>query len=209
MNQRPGTFDKIIFASSNKTKLAEVRYIFERKYGVTEILSLEDVGLNITCEEIGQTYADNSAFKAFNIYSQLEYDNKLIPVLADDSGYEFAQWPDALGLYTARQLDKYPVEKLDMNGDLSVTQCSALTLIYTQKSNNHYANVKMSQAFYTVKGLAINVTKGDYGSYYMNSFIPLGETRTFGELGIDYICNESARALALQYLINNDIVKND
>jgi XTP/dITP diphosphohydrolase len=200
-------YSKIIFASSNQTKLKEVRYILQEcEFPNLEILSLDDIGLKVTCEEDGKTYVENAMIKAFNIYRQLPDEYKGIPILADDSGYEFAQWPGKLGLNTHRQLHDYPVEHLDMSGDLRVSQHSAMTFLYTPYDNNcETQKVNLLNSYQVVYGKAINEQRGNYGSYYMNSFIPIHQNRTFSELGMEYICNNSARAITLSRIVEDKI----
>ena len=109
---------KIIVATNNKGKLKEIREILSDY----ELLSLEEVGINVKVEEDENTFKGNSLKKANEI---LKIAN--IPCIADDSGLcidIFNGWP---GVETARFLgdkasqedrNKYILEKMkDKSGE--------------------------------------------------------------------------------------------
>lgn len=77
---------KIILATSNKGKIAEIRKILAQS-GI-EIISLADLPVIEFPEETGVTFRENAEAKA-----RLIFDRFGLPVLADDSGLEV----DALG----------------------------------------------------------------------------------------------------------------
>ncbi len=209
----------ILFASGNKTKVAEVRAIFEECAGpFINIVTPEEVGLtDVEVDENGSSYRDNAYIKARAFYEaadkrHLIYDWSDCPqrhgceidaVLADDSGYEVAQWDNLPGLKTHRLLKEFPVSKIDMTKDCTAFQCSAIC--FYSLSEVYIVDAK-------VPGIMINQERGNYGSYYMNSFIPnktfvislspTPDNKTFGELGFDIIIQNSARARALDNVIN-------
>lgn len=78
----------MIFASNNKGKIKEIKEIF-KDY---EILSLNDVNINIDIIENGNSYYENALIKAKKIYELTG-----IPTIADDSGLEILglnRWPN-------------------------------------------------------------------------------------------------------------------
>ncbi len=109
---------KIIVATNNKGKLKEIREILSDY----ELLSLEEVGINVKVEEDENTFKGNSLKKANEIFKIAN-----IPCIADDSGLcidIFNGWP---GVETARFLgdkasqedrNKYILEKMkDKSGE--------------------------------------------------------------------------------------------
>ena len=86
----------IIFATSNKNKMVEVRKILE-ELGM-QVLSMEEAGIHINIEENGKTFEENALIKAKSIY---EMENNSI-ILADDSGLEIDYLNKEPGIYSAR-----------------------------------------------------------------------------------------------------------
>jgi XTP/dITP diphosphohydrolase len=86
---------KIIFATQNKGKAAEVKAIFAGSQ--IEIISLYDLGSKIDVEETGSTFRENAFLKAKTIYEIYKE-----PVVADDSGLEIEQLDGRPGVYSAR-----------------------------------------------------------------------------------------------------------
>ena len=87
----------IVFATSNKGKMKEVREIM--RDADFNILSLEDVGIDIEVVEDGETFEENSIKKALEI---MKISEKI--VLADDSGLEIDFLGKAPGIYSSRYL---------------------------------------------------------------------------------------------------------
>lgn len=78
----------MIFASNNKGKIKEIKKIF-KDY---EILSLNDVNIDIDIIEDGNSYYENALKKAKKIFELTG-----IPTIADDSGLEILgldRWPN-------------------------------------------------------------------------------------------------------------------
>lgn len=96
---------KLVLASNNKGKLAEIREILKTKY---EVLSLEDCGIDIDVEETGNTYEENAIIKAKAIYEIAG-----IPVISDDSGLSVYALGGEPGIFSAR----YAGEEHDDNAN--------------------------------------------------------------------------------------------
>lgn len=77
---------KLLLATNNAGKVAEFRQLLEGCGW--EPVTPEDIGLNLSVEEVGQTYAENASMKA-GAYAKASG----VVTLADDSGLEV----DALG----------------------------------------------------------------------------------------------------------------
>ena len=71
---------QIILATKNKNKLVEVKAVLGNDY---EVLSMEDIGIDVDVEENGTTFEENATIKAEAICKICGK-----PVMADDSGLE-------------------------------------------------------------------------------------------------------------------------
>ncbi|MCL2822339.1 MAG: RdgB/HAM1 family non-canonical purine NTP pyrophosphatase [Firmicutes bacterium] len=69
---------KLIFASNNKGKIAEVKKILGDNF---EVLSMSEIGFFDEIEETGDTFEENAQIKARAIFDRFK-----IPVFSDDSG---------------------------------------------------------------------------------------------------------------------------
>ncbi len=87
---------KLIIASNNKNKIAEIKKILSPWF--EEILSMREAGVEAEVEEDGKTFEENALKKASEI-------QKLLPgcaVLSDDSGLEVDALGGEPGVYSAR-----------------------------------------------------------------------------------------------------------
>ena len=96
---------KVVLASHNKKKMAEMRAILS-ELGV-ELLSQADVGVDIEPEETGTTFEENARIKAEAIMQATG-----LPAIADDSGLVVDALNGEPGVYSAR----YGGEGLDDTG---------------------------------------------------------------------------------------------
>ena len=87
---------RIIFATGNTDKMAEIREIL-KDLGM-EILSMKEAGVNPEIVENGKTFEENSLIKARAVHALLPDDI----VMADDSGLEIDYLDGAPGIYSAR-----------------------------------------------------------------------------------------------------------
>lgn len=86
---------KVVLASRNKHKLAEISQITE-KFGM-ELVLQADLGVDIDVEETGSTFEENSLLKAEAVMKATG-----LPALADDSGIAVDALDGAPGIYSAR-----------------------------------------------------------------------------------------------------------
>ena len=91
-----GMKKQILLATNNYGKIEELRKILAFLTGI-ELISPNQIGLNLDVEEIGVTYEENAVLKA-ETFSKA---SGLIS-LADDSGLEVNALNGAPGLYSAR-----------------------------------------------------------------------------------------------------------
>lgn len=86
---------RFVLASRNRSKLREMQTILG-ELGI-EVLSQEEVGLDIEPEETGSTYEENAAIKALAVMKASG-----LPAIADDSGLSVDALGGAPGIYSAR-----------------------------------------------------------------------------------------------------------
>ena len=86
---------KVVLASKNKHKLAEISKITE-KFGIELVLQSE-LGIDIDVEETGTTFEENSFLKAEAVMKASG-----LPALADDSGIAVDALNGEPGIYSAR-----------------------------------------------------------------------------------------------------------
>ena len=86
---------KVVFATNNKNKLAEIREMLAGS-GI-EVLSLADIGCHADIPETSPTIEGNAIQKA-----QYVFDNYHISCFADDTGLEVTALGGAPGVYSAR-----------------------------------------------------------------------------------------------------------
>ena len=86
---------KVVLASKNKHKLAEISKITE-KFGMELVLQSE-LGVDIDVEETGSTFEENSFIKAEAVMKATG-----LPALADDSGIAVDALNGEPGIYSAR-----------------------------------------------------------------------------------------------------------
>jgi len=77
---------KIIYGSSNKAKLQEVKEFFKNNKIDTEVLSLKDIGFNEQIEENGETFEENSLIKARAIKEFCNKNDINEIIITDDAG---------------------------------------------------------------------------------------------------------------------------
>lgn len=86
---------KIIFASNNQNKVAEVKEILKDKN--VEIVSLKEAGIDVDVEENGTTFEENALIKARAVCKMTGS-----VTMADDSGLEVDYLDKQPGVYSAR-----------------------------------------------------------------------------------------------------------
>jgi len=85
---------RLIIASSNKDKVREIKEIL---YGIYEVVSMKEAGIEMHIVEDGTTFEQNAMKKATALYGVLKE-----PVLSDDSGLCVDALNGAPGVYSAR-----------------------------------------------------------------------------------------------------------
>ena len=202
---------RLVFASNNAHKLAEVRAMMPADITV---LSLSDIGFEQDIEETGTTLEANSAIKAEAVYHWI-LDNgqwTMDGVFADDTGLEIDALDGKPGVYTARW---YLVngERLVVSGEREIFAANrAKALRELAGKTNRGAQFRTVITLIrvsgerlvvsgTVRGRIATEEYGEGGFGYDPIFIPEGYDKTFGELPAEIKNGISHRARALAALV--------
>ena len=193
---------RLVFASNNAHKLAEVRAMMPADI---EVLSLSDIGFEQDIEENGKTLEENSVIKAEAVYQWI-LDNgqwTLDGVFADDTGLEIDALDGQPGVYTARWfLRDEGVKGLKDEREIfgGAQFRTVITLIWTQESGFRSQDAPL-QVSGVVRGRIATEEHGEGGFGYDPIFIPEGYDKTFGELPAEVKNGISHRARALAALV--------
>ena len=205
---------KIVFATNNAHKLAEIRQILGDSI---EVLSLKDIGCDADIPETGQTLEENAKQKAHYVYERYHLD-----CFADDTGLEVDALGGEPGIYSARYASMEAgalshdseanmsklLLKLGENNNRKARFRTVIALI--QKRNVcpcGCTSVTQEHLFEgIVEGEITRERSGHEGFGYDPIFRPDGYDKTFAELGADVKNQISHRARATQkladYLLN-------
>lgn len=215
---------KLVFASNNAHKLAEVREIMPA--GI-EVLSLREIGFEHEIDETGTTLEENSRIKADAVCQYLR-DRKIeiSGVFADDTGLEIDALDGRPGVYTARWYrlgESHTVPQLtDERAVFAANRAKALrelagktnrgaqfrtviTLIKLSEVSDQLSGVSNQLSEIQVEGIVrgriATEEYGEGGFGYDPIFIPDGYDKTFGELPAEIKNTISHRARALENLV--------
>ena len=190
---------KLVFATNNEHKLAEVRAILKDTY---QVLSLKDINCFEDIPETADNLEDNARQKAQYIYEHYHVD-----CFADDSGLEVDALEGAPGVYSARYA------ALEGTGEPHDAKANTNRLLRELKGkNNRKAQFRTIVCLILdgkehlfegiVKGKINEKERGSAGFGYDPVFQPEGYSETFAELGNDVKNSISHRALAIKALVN-------
>ncbi|QLE02403.1 non-canonical purine NTP diphosphatase [Galbibacter sp. BG1] len=185
---------KLVFATHNKNKLAEVQAMIPSHI---ELLSLDDIGCHEEIEETGKTIEENAAIKANYVFEKYE-----ISCFADDTGLEVSSLDGAPGVYSARyagaqknsedNIDKL-LKEMEGKKDRSGRFKTVISL-RTDRERIIFNGI--------VSGEITSERKGSNGFGYDPIFKPEGYTQTFAELSSEEKNKISHRAKAMEQLID-------
>ena len=193
---------RLVFASNNAHKLAEVRAMMPAE---VEVLSLSDIGFDSEIEETGTTLEENSRIKAEAVYYWINdqmVNDKMVNVsgiFADDTGLEIDALGGKPGVYTARWAGepaanrKKALSELAGKTDRGAQFRTVITLI---KMNGERLAVSG-----IVRGRIAEEEYGEGGFGYDPIFIPDGYDKTFGELPAEIKNGISHRGRAIAALV--------
>lgn len=189
---------KIIFASSNKNKIKEIKALLPPHF---ELLGLEEIGITEEIPEPGTTIKENSFLKAQYVLDLLKKKNENIAVFADDSGLEVLALNNAPGVYSARYAG---IPKSDENNNNKLLE--ELRLVTDRKARfvtviTLILNEEIHYFVGEIKGTISYEKRGTNGFGYDPLFIPQGYRSTFAELSAETKNTISHRALAIKKLV--------
>ncbi|MDE5949237.1 MAG: non-canonical purine NTP diphosphatase [Prevotella sp.] len=195
---------KIVFATNNRNKLAEIRSILGDRF---EIVSLKDIGCDADIPETGSTLEENAMQKARYIY-----DNYGLSVFADDTGLEVDALGGAPGVYSARyaggeghdseaNMTRLLSELGENNNRKAQFRTVIALLLKDDSATDNNQPEPAGKLFEGIaKGEIILERRGGEGFGYDPIFMPEGYDRTFAELGLDVKNKISHRAKAVERL---------
>lgn len=185
---------KLVFASNNKNKIAEIQSILPENI---KILSLEDIGCFEEIEETADTIEGNAILKANYVTEKYGYD-----CFADDSGLEVTALNGEPGVYSARYAGKQRNDDDNINKLLEAlkdkeNRSAQFKTVIT-------LNLNGQQHSFTgiVKGTIATQKSGDRGFGYDPVFQPENYTQTFAELPLEIKNKVGHRGKATQQLID-------
>ena len=190
-------YKKIVFATNNKNKLAEIR---EMLAGTGfEVLSLADIGCHDDIPETAATLEGNALQKANYVYNKYA-----TPCFADDTGLEVDALGGAPGVYSARyaggeghdseaNMAKLLAE-LGGNSDRRARFRTVIALIEGGKEEPKLFEGR-------VTGEITADRRGGEGFGYDPIFRPDGHAETFAEMGHEMKNKISHRARAVAKLV--------
>lgn len=183
---------KLIFATNNQHKLAELRDILGTR---CELVGLSDIGCNEDIPETAETLRGNAAQKAEYVANKFGLD-----CFADDTGLEVRALDGRPGVYTARYagpecLPEDNMRKLlgELEGrDDRYAEFKTVICLWEKDGGEHFFEG-------ICPGHITSEKHGGKGFGYDPVFIPEGYDKTFAELGeeIKNKISHRARAVAL------------
>ena len=190
---------KIVFATNNAHKLAEVRAVLGEGY---ELVTLQEVGITEDIPETGSTLDQNASQKAWYVYNRTGLD-----CFADDTGLEVEALNGAPGVHSAR----YATDGHDFKAN-NRKLLGELDGVENRKARfrtviSLIVGGSEQQVEGIVNGHITTQEAGVEGFGYDPLFIPDGHNLTFAEMSADEknaISHRGRAVEALRRLLLND-----
>lgn len=187
---------KIVFATNNKNKLAEIRDMLGDKI---EVMSLADINCHEDIPETADTLEGNALQKARYVF-----DKYGMSCFADDTGLEVDALGGEPGVYSARYAggeghdsEANMAKLMQKLGDNDNRKARFRTVIALITGSGD--GVKLFEG--VAEGDIIREKRGGEGFGYDPIFRPEGYDKTFAELGHEIKNKISHRARAVQKLV--------
>lgn len=190
---------KIVFATNNKNKLAEIREMLEGS-GI-EIVSLADIGCHDDIPETSDTLEGNALQKARYIHEKYK-----MSCFADDTGLEVDALGGAPGVYSARYAggeghdSEANMAKLLANLEDKADRRARFRTVVALILDEEQGREELFEGIVT--GEIIRERRGGEGFGYDPVFRPDGYDHTFAELGHEVKNKISHRAKAVAKLVD-------
>jgi XTP/dITP diphosphohydrolase len=183
---------KLVFATQNQHKTAEVRTLLSDQY---EVLNLADIGCTTDIPETGSTFAENAALKTSYVYENYQLD-----CFADDSGLEVEALNNEPGIYSARYAGGAgDAANLDLVLAKMKGQTNRKARFKTVVSLIHNNESYLFEG--VIEGTIREERAGEQGFGYDPIFQPDGYDITFAEMTMAQKNEISHRAQAMRKLI--------
>ena len=188
---------RIVFATNNKNKLAEIREMLDGS-GI-EVLSLGDIGCHDDIPETADTLEGNALQKARYIHDKYK-----MSCFADDTGLEVDALGGAPGVYSARYAggeghdSEANMAKLLAGLDGKSDRRARFRTVVALITDEEEGREELFEGIVT--GEIIKEKRGAGGFGYDPVFRPDGYDKTFAELGHEVKNKISHRALAVAKL---------
>lgn len=197
MLDRSFSMRQLLLATLNKGKILELKALLESVEA--ELLTPEDIQLEMQVEELGTTYAENAAAKA-----RAFADESGLLSLADDSGLEVEALAGAPGIYSARYAPElgatdadrraYLLEQLEPLPKPWLARFSCTAALAAPDGQIHLTNG-------ICKGMILPQERGEHGFGYDPIFLIPDMDRTMAELDMAEKNQISHRAKAINNMI--------
>ena len=185
---------KLLFATSNKNKLAEIQKMLPSEI---ELLSLEDINLKTDIPETSSTIEGNAKQKSDYILEHFGID-----CFADDTGLEVDALNGEPGVFSAR----YAGEDKDDAKNRQLLLKNLTDVINRKARFKTIISLEFKGSNYLFEGIVegeiTNKEKGDKGFGYDSIFIPENHDLTFAQLDLATKNKISHRGIAFQKMIN-------
>ena len=185
---------KLVFATNNPNKLAEIRMLLPSSI---ELLCLKDINCNEELPETSDTLEDNAAQKAYYVYDNYGYD-----CFSDDTGLEIEALDGRPGVYSARYAGEDCVAEDNMQKVLAEMQGEDNRDACFRTIISLVIDGKEFQFEGQVDGQIIPEKWGNKGFGYDPIFLPDGYQESFAQMPMSQKSVISHRGLAVKALVD-------
>ncbi len=200
---------KIVFGTTNKRKIEDLKNVVGRLNLDYEILSLKDIGWDEgEIEENGVSIEENSTIKAMAVHKFCKKKGLPYVVFADDAGLFCEALGGAPGIFTARYAD----DEFAQNPALPKHQCVLKLLKNLEGEPNRNATYRCAVTCIFEDGTAMLKTASTDGvianeivgelkkPYFYSVFVADGTDKAFSDLSEDELL-ETYRYVALEEML--------
>lgn len=187
---------KIIFATTNEGKMAEIRMIMSDLN--VELYSLKDMNIDTHIEETGTTFEENAIIKAKTICQMTGQ-----MVMADDSGLEVDYMDKAPGVYSARYLGEdtpYSIKNQTILDNLKDAKGDERSARFVCAIAAAFPDGRVITTVATIEGLIADRERGENGFGYDPLLYVPEYDMTTGEMKVELKNKISHRGKALELM---------
>ncbi len=186
----------LIFATSNKNKIAEINKLLPKNLSLS-ISTMGEMGIEEDIPETGNTLEENAIQKAMYIYDKYGYN-----CFAEDTGLVVNSLDGKPGIYSARYAGKERSSEKNMEKVLNKLKGIQDRSAYFKTVIALIIEGELKTFEGVINGEITLSKTGDSGFGYDPIFKPEGYDKTFAEIGLSEKNKISHRAKALKKLVN-------